>query len=119
MWNPGVGGVGGVNGDMGGSRSDGQSPKNSEVVEQPFRHPLWVSISCPGITRHPQVHCGRSMEERFFLWVYLCVCVCVFKLEDPSLNSAKRRNDDQTQEMQERKKKWGELPAVLFFFVLF
>lgn len=39
----------------------------------------WVSICSPGIARRPQVHCGCSMEERF-----------VFKLYDPSLNSAKK-----------------------------
>lgn len=41
--------------------------------------PLRVSMCSPGITRRPQVHCGCSMEERF-----------VFKLYDPSLNSAKK-----------------------------
>lgn len=52
-------------------------------VSRPFRRcsivPLWVSICSPGIARRPQVHCGCSMEELF-----------VFKLYDPSLNSAKK-----------------------------
>lgn len=95
----------GVNGDMGGSRSYGQSPKNSELVEQPFRHPVGQHLQ----SRHNKASTSAlwAFHGRAFICGFICVSVCVFKLEDPSLNSAKRRNDDQTQDTQERKKKGG------------
>lgn len=112
MWNPGVGGgKGGLMGTWGGSRSYGQSPKNSELVEQPFRHPVGQHLQ----SRHNKA--STSALWAFHGRAFICVSVCVFKLEDPSLNSAKRRNDDQTQDTQERKKKGGA--ARRPFFVCF
>lgn len=106
---------GGLTGTWGAAGVMVKVPKTPEVVEQPFRHPLRVSISCPGITRHPQVHCGRSMEERFFCG-FICVSVCV--CSSWRIHPWTRQRDAMMIKLKKRKKekKMGGAARRPFFF---